>query len=425
MNANAKTLHVPATIATTAAGRRTSLPTPIVTLKPGHVRPVWTGHPWVFAQAVARIEGGAVAGDEVTVVDPHGSVLGRGLYTPRSAIPVRLFTHDDTPIDGALLRRRIERAAQHRRDLGLPSHAAGHETTAYRLIHAEGDGLPGLVVDMLGDVAVVQLGTVGMKRREGIIFDALAETLAPRAIVDRTSVQAAKLEGFEPASGVVRGDGSLERFSFIERGLRYEIPLALGQKTGFYLDQRTLRARVEQLAVGRRVLDTFCFVGTFSMAAARGGAKEVVAIDESAIAIEVGAECARANGLTGRIHFERGDARKVLARASEEGGFDLVICDPPKLSPTRGAKEGALGAYKALATAGCRATRAGGILVLCSCSSAISLDELTRALALGAREARMHAVVFDRHFQGADHPVSAAFPEGLYLKSVIARLEAL
>src|SRR4051812_13851780 len=138
---------------------------PIVTLKPGHVRPVWSGHPWVFAQAIARIEGGAVAGDEVTVVDPQGAVLGRGLYTPRSAIPVRLFTRVDAPIDGALFRRRIERAMLHRRDLGLPSAAHGHETDAYRLIHAEGDDLPSLTVDVFGDVAVVQLNTVGVKQR--------------------------------------------------------------------------------------------------------------------------------------------------------------------------------------------------------------------------------------------------------------------
>jgi 23S rRNA (cytosine1962-C5)-methyltransferase len=379
----------------------------------------------VFAQAIARIEGGAVAGDEVTVVDPHGAVLGRGLYTPRSAIPVRMFTREDTPIDGALFRRRIERAIQHRRDLSLPTSAAGHETTAYRLIHAEGDGLPGLVVDILGDVACVQLNTIGIKRREGIVFDALIEALAPRAIVDRTPAHLAKLEDYEPAAGIVRGDATIDRFTFMERGLRYEIPLALGQKTGFYLDQRTLRARIEQLSHGRRVLDAFSFVGTFAMAAARGGAREVVAVDESAVALEVGAECARANGLHERISFERSDARKALGRASQEGGFDIVICDPPKLSPTRGAKEGALGVYKALVAAGCRATKPGGIFVFCSCSSAVSLDDLTRAVALGARESRMHAVVFDRHFQGADHPVSAAFPEGLYLKSVVARLEAL
>lgn len=398
---------------------------PIVTLKPGHVRPVWSGHPWVFAQAIARIEGGAVAGDEVTVIDPHKTVLGRGLYTPRSAIPVRMYTRSDAPIDGALFRKRIERALAYRRELGLPSRAPGHETDAFRLVHAEGDGLPGLVVDVFGDVVAVQLNTIGIKMREGVIFDTLHAALQPRSIIDRTAAGLARKEGFEPASGVVRGDASITELRFTERGLKYAIPLALGQKTGFYLDQRALRARVEQLAHGRRVLDTFTFVGTFAMAAARGGAQEVVAVDESALALEIGAECARANGLVDRLTFVRDDARKALQKASEAGGFDMVICDPPKLAPSRASKDGALGAYRSLAAAGCRATKPGGLLVLCSCSSAVSLDDLTRALALGARDARMHAVVFDRHFQGADHPVPASFPEGLYLKCLIARVEAL
>ncbi len=398
---------------------------PIVTLKPGHVRPVWSGHPWVFAQAIARIEGGAVAGDEVTVVDPHGTVLGRGLYTPRSAIPVRLFTRDDTPIDGAVFRRRIERAIAHRRELGLPSVVPGHETDAYRLVHAEGDGLPSLTIDIFADVAVVQLNTIGVKQREGVVFDALQATLAPRAIIDRTPATQAKMEGFEPSVGVVRGDRTVDALRFQERGLRYEIPLSLTQKTGFYFDQRALRARIEQLSRGRRVLDAYSFVGSFAMAAARGGATEVVAVDESAVAIEVGAECARRNGLGDRIKHVREDARQAFQEASTRGGFDLVICDPPKLAPSRGAKDGALHAYKNLASAACRATRPGGILVFCSCSSAVSLDDLTRALAVGAREARMQAVVFDRHFQGGDHPVPAAFPEGLYLKAVIARVETL
>jgi 23S rRNA (cytosine1962-C5)-methyltransferase len=398
---------------------------PTVTLKPGHVRPVWSGHPWIFAQAIARIEGGAVAGDEVRVVDPTGNVLGRGLYTPRSAIPVRMFTREDAPIDAALIRRRIERAIAHRRDLGLPGATPGHETDAYRLVHAEGDGLPSLTVDVFGDVLSVQLNTIGMKRREGVVFDALGAALAPRAIIDRTPASAGKLEGFEPSSGVVRGDASVDELRFVERGLRYAIPLSMGQKTGFYLDQRALRARVEQLARGKRVLDAFAFVGTFSMAAARGGAAEVTAVDESALALEIGAECARVNGLEGRIRYVREDARLAFQQASTQGGYDLVICDPPKLAPSRAAREGALGAYKSLASAACRATKPGGILVFCSCSSAISLDDLTRALALGARDARLSAVVFDRHFQGGDHPVPASFPEGLYLKAVIARVEAL
>jgi 23S rRNA (cytosine1962-C5)-methyltransferase len=336
-----------------------------------------------------------------------------------------MYTRSDTPVDAALFRQRIERAIAHRRDLGLPGKMPGHETDAFRLVHAEGDGLPGLVVDVFGDVLAAQLGTIGVKRREGVIFDALQAAFAPRAIVDRTPAPVAKLEGFVPGSGVVRGDATLDRLQFTERGLRYAIPLSLGQKTGFYLDQRPLRTRVEQLAHGRRVLDLFSFVGTFAMAAARGGAREVVAVDESATALDVGAACARDNGLFDRITFMRDDARKALARASRQEGFDLVICDPPKLSATRASKEGALPAYRRLAAGACRATRPGGLVVLCSCSGAVGLDDLTRALALGARDARMQAAVFDRHFQGADHPVPAAFPEGLYLKSLIARVDVL
>lgn len=398
---------------------------PVVTLKPGHIQPVWSGHPWIFAQAIAHVEGGALPGDEVRVIDPHGGFLGRGLYTPRSSIPVRIVTREDAPIDGALIRKRVERAIAARRDLGLPSRTAGHETTAYRLIHAEGDGLPGLIVDVFDDVLAVQIGTIGMKRREGLIFDALLHALSPRAILDRTSPTTAKMEGFEPASGVVRGDAEVKELTFHERGFSFAIPMALGQKTGFYLDQRTLRARVEQLAHGKRVLDAYSFIGPIAMAAARGGATEVVAVDESALALEVGAEQARRNGLAERIAMRRKDARRALGEASNEGGFDLVICDPPKLAPTRGAKDGATGAYRALASAGCRATRAGGVLVLCSCSSAMGLDDLTRALALGARDARAQATIFDRCFQGADHPVPAAFPEGLYLKCLLARVEPI
>lgn len=395
---------------------------PTVTLKEGHVQPVWTGHPWVFEQAVQRVEGGAAPGDEVTVVDPRGNLLGRGFYSPGSAIPVRLVVRDvATRIDAAFFRAAIERALARRKKLGLPS----ADTNAFRVVHAEGDDLPGLVIDLFDDVVVYQLGTIGMKRREGLVLEAIEQIFAPRAIVDRTSPNAAKAERFETAGGIVRGDARLDTLRFVERGLRWELPLAVGQKTGFYFDQRPLRDRVERLASGLRVLDAFSYVGTFSLAAARGGATEVEAVDQSALAIELGAECAARNGLGERIRWVRADARERLARAGREGGFDLVVCDPPKFAPTKSAKNAALGAYQKLAMAACRATKPGGWLVLCSCSGAVSMDDLVRALALGARDARMRATVVERFFQGADHPVPAAFPGGLYLKSVLALVEAL
>jgi 23S rRNA (cytosine1962-C5)-methyltransferase len=390
---------------------------PIVRLKPGHVQPVWMGHPWVYAQAVDRVEGGATAGDEVSVVDPRGNLLGRGFYSPGSAIPVRLLVRDEkTRLDAAFFRARVAAAVALRSTLGLP----GEDTNGYRLVHAEGDGLPGLVVDRYGDALAVQIGTLGMKRHEGLVHEALWTVVAPRAIVDRTSPQTAKMEGFEPAAGVVRGD-AIEELDFVERGLRFRIPLAMGQKTGFYFDQRGLRGRVEQLARGRRVLDAYSFVGAFALAAARGGASEVVAVDESAIAVEVGAECAAANGLGDRVKFAKEDARRALSEA--HGSFDLVIADPPRLAPTRGSRDQALVAYAKLAENACRAVRPGGLVVFCSCSAAVDLGALTRALAQGATRVGVDAVVLERWFQGPDHPVPAAFGEGLYLKALVARVE--
>jgi 23S rRNA (cytosine1962-C5)-methyltransferase len=391
---------------------------PTVRLKPGHVQPVWAGHPWVYAQAIDAVDRGTTAGDEVSVIDPRGNLLGRGFYSPGSAIPVRLLVRDaKTQIDGAFFRERFERALALRASLGLPDDA----TTGLRFLHAEGDGVPGLIVDRYGDTVAVQFGTIGMKRREALVFEALSAVLSPRSIVDRTSQQTAKMEGFEPAHGVVHGE-SLAALEFVERGLRFRIPLELGQKTGFYFDQRSLRGRVEQLARGQRVFDTYAFVGAFAIAAARGGAREVIAVDESAAAIEVGGECAALNGVGDRVTFVKDDARRALADA--RASFDLVIADPPRLAPTRGAREQALLAYTKLAENACRAVRPGGLLVLCSCSAAVDLTALTRALATGATRAAVQATVLERWFQGADHPVPAAFGEGLYLKALIARIEA-
>jgi 23S rRNA (cytosine1962-C5)-methyltransferase len=388
-----------------------------VRLKAGHVQPVWAGHPWVYAQAIEWIEGGATAGDEVTVLDPKQNFLGRGFYSPGSAIPVRLLVRDaTTPLDGAFFRAQLDRAIALRALVGLPS----EETTGHRLVFAEGDGLPGLIVDRFDDVLSVQFSTFGMKAREGLIFEALAEKLSPRAIVDRTANGVAASEGFLPSRGVVRGD-EVTAFEFKERGLSYRIPLDVGQKTGFYFDQRPLRARVEHIARGKRVLDTYSFVGTFALAAARGGATKVVAVDESTIALEVGAECARLNGLDGQIEFVKHDARKALTEA--KGSYDVVIVDPPRLAPTRGSRDNALVAYSKLAESACHAVAPGGVLVFCSCSGAVDLFSLARALATGARRANVNATVFERGFQGADHPGPAAFPEGIYLKWVMARIE--
>ena len=388
-----------------------------LTLEPGHVQPIWAGHPWVFAQAAARWSGAKPeAGAEVLVCDPRGVPLGRGLYSPGSAIVVRLFTRNpERAIDAALFAERLELALERRRRLGLPN----AETTGLRLVHAEGDDLPGLIVDQLGDSLAVQWGSIGLVQRSTDILDLLERRLSPRAIVDRTSLRTAQQEGFTPELGVRRGDLQLAEFEFLERGLRYRIPLTLGQKTGFYFDQRPLRARLEELSAGRRVLDAYCYTGSLALSAARGGASEVVAVDTSGPALQVAARSAAENGLSERIRFVEADAQQQLAR--EPGGYDVVVCDPPKLAPGRASRSRAGDAMRRIASGAHRACREGGLVVLCSCSAALGMPELTRALALGARDAGRRAVVLERLTQGFDHPVPAAFPEGLYLSTVIAQ----
>jgi len=380
------------------------------------VQAVWAGHPWVYAQAIERVDGGASRGDEVKVVDPRGNFIGRGFYSPGSAIPVRLLVRDEkTRIDEALFRTRIERAFRFRKEIGL-----GTDTTGFRVVHAEGDGLPGLIIDRFNDTLVVQFLTFGMKIREGQILESLRAVFRPRTILDRTPENIAKLEGFSATRGVVRGE-EIDAMRFQERNLLFEIPMEMGQKTGFYFDQRPLRARVEDLSKGKRVLDGYSFVGAFGMSAARGGAREVISVDESALALEVAADGAARNGLADRMQFVCADARTTMQNA--HGSFDLTIVDPPRLAPKRSAKDAALMLYSKLAELGCRATKPGGDVILCSCSSAVDFNALTRALANGAQKANMSATIWERHFQGPDHPVNAAFPEGLYLKALIARVD--
>lgn len=393
---------------------------PKVVLLPGHVQPVWAGHPWIFAQAVARVEGGATAGDPIDVVDPRGNWLGRGLYSPGSAIVVRICSRaPEVALDPSFFISRVERAIERRRLLGLPSPG----TNAYRVVNSEGDDLPGLVVDQYADTAVVQFGTIGMKQRQGLLVDALTRLLGCKTILDRTSDRTAQLEGFKAERGVLRGDAGVREIEFLERDFRYRLPLELGQKTGFYLDQRMLRGRIEQLAAGKRVLDVYCFVGSFSLAAARGGASEIVAVDSSAPALETAARQCELNQLAGKTRYLHEDALTAMSSAAKAGGYDLTICDPPKLSPNRASRHKALANLRRIAAAACHATRPGGLLVLCSCSASLGVDELTRALSLGSRDVERSPRVFERWFQGPDHPVLSAFGEGWYLSAIIAQVD--
>ncbi len=390
-----------------------------ITLQRGRVQPVWAGHPWVFAQAIERIEGAPTGGDVVDVVDPEGRYMGRGYYSPSSAIPVRIATRDRTdPLDGPSLGKKLERAAALRARVGLP----GEDTSGYRLVHAEGDGLPGLIVDVFGSVAAVQLLTLGMKQREEDVFAQLARVLGASTILEIASEKAAEREGFESHTRVVRGPDP-GPITFLERGLTFELEPSVTQKTGFYFDQRENRARVEALAHGARVLDLYSFVGAFGLAAARGGASTVLSVDSSAPAVAVAARGAHRHGLAGRMTCERGDVRSVLQELQRKRErFDVVVADPPKLAPTVKHLERARTAYRRLNAECVKVTATDGILVTCSCSAAMESDDFVRTVTLGARDANADLTLLALGSQGPDHPSPAAFPEGRYLKCAFFRV---
>lgn len=388
---------------------------PSVTIKPGRVQPVWAGHPWVYAQAIESRTGTLTAGCEVDVLDAKGNLLGRGLWSPDSAIAVRLYTRKAQPIDGTLLRSRLESALQLRRDLDLPN----NETTAYRWVHGEGDGLPGLIVDVFGRQISVQLGTVGLWQRRDEVLALIRTLINPDVIHDRTPAKLAKLEGFEalPPSSEPTPSSPLR---FAELGIRYNIPHELQQKTGYYCDQRPLREWLRARGEGRRVLDAFSYVGSLGFNAAHGGAKHVDCIERSAQAVDVGRQIAKDNGLT-QVEMHQADVHEYLTQLPNHS-YDLTICDPPKFSTNKKGVETALRRFRSLAAEACRVTTYGGELVLCSCSAAIKHPELSRVLALAALDANARAAITHRFTQGPDHPVLAGFAEGEYLSTVVARI---
>jgi 23S rRNA (cytosine1962-C5)-methyltransferase len=391
---------------------------PQVLVKSGHIQPIWAGHPWVYAQAIEKLSGNPAPGAEVRVVDARGNALGRGLYSPGSAIAVRIFSSNPDLSFAEHLDQALRRALTRRARQALPS----AETSSFRLVNAEGDHLPGLIVDCYGDVAVVRVGTVGIAERLELVLHWLEQNLGPRTILDRSSRDSAKREGFVASRAVLRGDPELDALRFTERGLRFEIPIALEQKTGFYLDQRQLRARVEALSNGLRVLDCHAYVGAVALSAARGGALRVDAGDSSQAAIDVARELVKLNGFDGRVHCEALDAAGSLARSRANEGYDLVILDPPKLAPTRASQRRGGDLMRRLVAQACHAVVPHGSLLVSSCSAAIGLSELTRAAALGAADASRTALVLERFFQAPDHPVPAAFPEGLYLCSLLLEI---
>jgi 23S rRNA (cytosine1962-C5)-methyltransferase len=359
------------------------------------------------------VEGNAGLGSMVSLVDHDGRFIGRGMYNSRSQILVRLVTRSDEPIDAEFFLKRVRSAQALRTTLDLPC----DKTTAYRLVNSEGDGLPGLVVDVFGDAAAYQVSTLGMSLWREEIAQAIEEALQSKTLYEVAAGSFADVEGFAAETRVVRGEPRAQ-VACQEDGIHLEAEPLAGQKTGLYLDQRPSRIRVGQMVAAQpekmaRVLDCYSYAGGFALQAARAGATEITAVDSSARAIARVEAHAAANQCT--VRAVESDTFRFLETATPRS-YDLVIVDPPKFARARKDFEAASKGYERLNSLALTACAPGAILVSCSCSQNVGLEDFERILAAAARQAGREIRIIDRLGPGPDHPLPPGFTEGQYLK---------
>lgn len=386
------------------------LPSVIINRK-GALR-IESGHPWVFASDV--VEGGkAVApGSVVRVVDQRGSVLGVAHYSDTSQITLRLLSRTPVEVDRAFFLERLRKAEALRR-------LVVKDSDAYRLVHGEGDLLPGLVVDRYGDYFVLQALDQGMAAVQAEIVSCLEELFTPKGIIARNDAAVRKQESLPQETAVVSGVIP-ERVELRMNGLQFEADLAHGQKTGVFLDQRENYVAAARYASGR-ALDCFTCTGGFALHMAKH-CETVEAVDSSAASLATAAANARANSI-GNVQFRAGDAFDVLSQYSRLGAsFSTIVLDPPAFAKTRAAVSGALRGYKDINMRALRLLGPGGVLVTCSCSHHISEAALLEVLAEASLDAGKTLRILERRAQSMDHPILLTVPETLYLKCIIAQV---
>lgn len=376
-------------------------------------------HPWVLAKSLDEPEVRPADGEVVDVVGSNGRFVARGIYNGKSHIRVRLYSWNaDEPLDAAFWRRRIEMALQLRRDIGYDDPVG-----AARLVFSEADGLSGLIVDRYGEWLVVQVTALAVDVRLDEIIAILAELANPRGIFVRTDAKIAVAEGMTPRDGLAWGEAPAGPITIRENGLAFSVDLQGGQKTGMYLDQRENRRVAAGYFRGRSVLDVCCYVGGFSLAAARlGQARDVLGIDASEKAVEQARANAAANQID-NVRFETGECFETLERLRAAGDrrFGAIILDPPRFAGSRHGVDQALRAYFRLNRLAVELLEPGGILVTCSCSGRVTRDDFLHMLAGVSQKTGRDLQVLEPRGPSPDHPVRLSCPETDYLKCYICR----
>ncbi len=414
--------------------------TPSVILKPGREASVLRKHPWVFSGAIEQVVGDPAGGEILPVRDATGRFLAWGYFNRLSQITLRLLSWNaEERIDEGFWRARLARAIDGRCSL-FPTHHCDESvegsaslsgkgpveqrTNAYRLVNAESDGLPGLIVDRYDEFLVAQFLTLGMEVRKAQLVELLAELVpGTTGIHERSDVEVREKEGLPSVVGPLHGASLPPEVIVTENGLQFVVDLVAGHKTGFYLDQRENRAILEQYASGE-VLNCFAYTGAFAVYAARGGAGRITNVETSASALVLARRNLALNGFAGRHdeHIEA-DVFHELRRYRDAGRqFDVVLLDPPKFAPSRRAVKRAARGYKDINWLAMRLLRPGGHLFSFSCSAAISADLFQKILFGAALDAGRDVQIISRLAQGPDHPVLLSFPESAYLKGTICRV---
>jgi len=394
---------------------------PRLTLKPGKEKPVLNHHPWIFSGAIARVPE-ATDGDTVDICDSNGKFLARGYYNSRSQIAARIWTWNDEPIDRAFLRARLERATT-ARDVTIDRDA----TNAWRVVNAESDLLPGLVVDHYADLVIAQFLTLGVEKLKAEIVELLAEIFSPRGIYERSDVDVREKEGLASAVGVLLGDEPPDRVEIRENNFRFLVDVKRGHKTGFYLDQRENRQDLTRFLKPVRspeVLNVFSYTGAFAVyACAANPNARVTNLDASQDALALARENMQLNGCEDRGDFVEGDAFQVLRKYRDQARtFDAIILDPPKFVQSHSQLEGGLRGYKDINLLAFKLLKPGGTLVTFSCSGQVGAELFQKVVFGAAVDARRDAQIIAHLSQCSDHPILLSFPESEYLKGLVCRV---
>ena len=393
-----------------------SIPYPTIRLKPGREASLLRGHPWLFSGAIARIDPSLSPGAVATAVAADGKPVGLGFFNEKSDIAFRLLTQNPSvSIDRSFWKQRIESALSLRKRIVPPA------TDAYRLINAEGDGMPGLVADRYADVLVMAIGTRGIENHREDILDLLVELTRPGTVLEKSEGKSRRREGLEDRIGIADGADVPERIAILENGLKFEVDAVNGQKTGFFLDQRENRRIVGSISGSKQVLNAFAYTGAFSVYAAAGGADRVVTLDVSEKACEAAVRNLAINGFSAETHtVVAADVFTYLRQTDET--FDLLILDPPAFAKTRADVERAARGYKDINLQAVRKLNPGGILATFSCSNHLD-EELFKKIVLSAvRDCSRTGQILRILGAGPDHPVLLSHPEGKYLKGMLLRI---